>query len=87
MKDMKRSVRRHHYGRIKRNWIDRLKHTWYWSPEDYTPEEIEERAARHTATPCVCSSCLGCINPRKNNEITLQERRNLLSFYDQLNEE
>jgi len=85
MKNMKRSVRRHHYERLKKNWYRKLKDTWYWDNEWKNDEEfLKFIACFLTTTPATCSSCLGHINPRKNGEITLQEYRNLLSFMEQV---
>ena len=86
MKNMKRSVRRHHYERLKNNWYHKLMNTWYWDFTDYNEEWVKERAASMTRTACTCSSCMGCINPRKYEGITLQEQRNLLSFSDFMKE-
>jgi hypothetical protein len=86
MKNMKRSVRRHHYERLKNNWYHRLMNTWLLEYTDYDEEWFKERAAFMTRTACTCSSCMGCINPRKYEGITLQERRNLLSFSDFMKE-
>lgn len=80
MKDMKRSIRRHHYARLKNNWYHELMNSWYWDFTNYTEDELRERAAFMTRTACTCSTCMGCINPRKYEGITLQEKRNLLSF-------
>lgn len=78
---MKRSMRRHHYARIKKKWEKTVRWSWYYNlTED---EWFPSIAARLTTTHTNCS-CWMCRNDRQNEGITLQERRNLLSYNEQI---
>lgn len=65
-----RSVRRHHYYRLKQ----KRRHNSYVRSNNM-----------HVNTPCLCS-CPICSTPRKLGEITLHEKRNLQRFYEDLRE-
>ena len=84
MKDMKRAVRRGHYARLKKKWAKKLRNEWYWSEDQVDEENVKRWSSMYTRTQTVCSSCYGCINPRKYEGLTLQEQRNLLSYEEQI---
>tara|TARA_S200002703_G_scaffold154371_1_gene157065 strand:- start:227 stop:520 length:294 start_codon:yes stop_codon:yes gene_type:complete len=86
MKNMKRALRRHHYDRLKKKWKKKLRNDWFWTPESINDDLITRWVGSYTRTQTVCSSCLGCINPRKYESVTLQEQCNMLSFEEQMNE-
>ena len=83
MKNMKRSVRRHHYARLKKKWDKKLRRDWFWAPDMVDEEKIEHWVSFYTRTQTVCS-CWMCANERKLEGPTLQERKNLLSFEEQI---
>ena len=85
MKNMKRSVRRHHYARLKKKWMDKLLTTRFWdTPVDQVDKKhLEWLGAIYANTPCVCS-CWMCCNPRLLEGPTLQEIRSQLSFEEDL---
>ena len=86
MKDMERSIRRHHRARIKNNWKNKLRYNWFYRPEDVDEEWIGVAASMLTITHTPCSSCIGHINDRVYQGTTLQEQCNDISYYEQLNE-
>ncbi len=80
MKNMKRSIRRHHYARLKNKRYRQLRLWEHW----YRSEEyMQHLAAKRSRTPCMCS-CWMCGNPRTYGEISLQEIRNNLSYKEQI---
>ena len=87
MKSMKRSVRRHHYARLKRKWVNKSIHDRYYdrSYDDVDWSYINWLASIYANTPKVCS-CWMCANERKIEGVTLQERRNELSYDEQIKE-
>ena len=86
MKNMKRSVRRHHYARLKKKWDRRIRNEWYYGSEPIDEDLIGIWTAIRSRTQTDCSSCIGHINPRVYHGGTLQEKRNLLSFEEQMND-
>ena len=81
MKNMKRSVRRHHYARLKQKW--KKVNSWSWYNNRSDEEWYKIYAARLATTHTNCS-CWMCGNCRKLEGITLQEKRNMLSFEEQV---
>ena len=81
MKNMKRSVRRHHYARLKQKWRKKVSWSWYYDRMDH--DDIEYHASTLTTTHTRCS-CWMCCNYRSTEGITLQEQKNLLSFEEQI---
>ena len=82
---MKRSVRRHHYARLKQKWenISRREYS-YTSTSRLNDEKWRQTiAARLTTTHTNCS-CWMCANCRKADGITLQEKCNVISYYEQI---
>jgi hypothetical protein len=66
----RRSVRRHHLERIKKN----RQGYWGYKHRDEPMTERQLGIVASTPQPCACWSCR---NPRKlNGELTLQEQRN-----------
>lgn len=84
MKNMKRSIRRHHFARIKKKWYNTVKNDWFWEPENINEEWMQLISSFLTTTHTTCSTCLGHLNPRVYEGGTLQEKRNLLSFNEEL---
>jgi len=81
---MKRSIRRHHYERIKKNWKERLRWSWYWDRLDaHDGFSLETHAAMLTRTHTNCS-CWMCCNEREMEGPTLQEVRHYLSYDEYL---
>ena len=70
-----RSIRRHHYNRLKQS----RKH--YWGGED---EQSDVTLGIKISAPKPVSTCQCCINPRKNGHITKQEQLSKLNFKEQL---
>lgn len=77
----KRSIRRHHYHRKKRQWERRLCQEKIWGELDRTIEKwgwewIEKVTAVHANTGKPCS-CWMCGNPRRvfSDKLTVQEKR------------
>jgi len=80
MKNMKRSIRRHHYSRLKNKHRNQMKFTFWYMPDEFR----DIRACKMISTPCACS-CHMCGNPRKYfKELTMQERRENISFKEQI---
>ena len=79
MKSMKRSIRRHHYARIKLKWTKITKWCFGENEECW----IEEESAMLTTTHTRCS-CYMCCNERKVYGPTLQEHKSLLSYKEDL---
>jgi hypothetical protein len=86
MKNMKRSVRRSHYVRLKAKWKKIRRNDWYHQSFKLDEEWLDIAGARLSRTQTTCSSCLCHINPRKNNELTLPERRNMLTYSEYIND-
>ena len=95
MRTSDRATRRHHVQRLKRN----RKHYWgyprsSWSSLDFCTLPPAEMSARDLGkvlhTPQLCS-CPGCGNSRRHawfkaERLTLQERRWLIQYSEQLDE-
>jgi len=95
MRQTNRAERRHHVQRLKRNRRN------YWGYPRYTrsvldfppvPDEpMPPRALGQVVHTPQCCSCSGCGNPRrhswfKGEMLTLQERRSLIQYREQLEE-
>jgi hypothetical protein len=78
MKTTKRSERRHHTERLKKN----RRYYWGWYREDEEmPETIKGKVVQY---PKKCSCWMGCGNARKHHkEITIQEHKNELTFKEE----
>ena len=71
MKNMLRSIRRHHYARLKKT------RQYYWGHNKKEGYMTPKQAGEVTQTPCMCSSYC-CGNPRRHfKTLTLQEYRHL----------
>ena len=69
MKPMKRSIRRHHYARLKKKRIS------YWGKH---AGSSKKHLGICISTPCICS-CWMCSNRRMHEGTTLQELKSLAS--------
>lgn len=80
-KNTKRAERRHHYKRLKKRRQD----LHYWGRGwEYSSQWTDRSLGGAVNTPCICSTCTGCMNPRKAGEKTLAEKRNDDYFDEQL---
>ena len=83
MKDMKRSVRRSHYARLKNKWFKRFKNEWHWANPP-GEETLYKWACIRTTAQANCS-CTMCGNPRRHfNELTLKEKSANIAFSESL---
>lgn len=90
MKTMKRALRRHHRERMLKKRYNQLLNRWVYNNGPYDDDWLYLVSRLRLHTPCGCS-CPMCGNPRRtgadgtgNKSLTLQERRNLLSFEEQV---
>lgn len=80
-KNRKRALRRHHYRRVKRSIVRRMKAKWAY-PFDLKPLH----ACIFANTRPICS-CICCGNPRRNNgDKTRQEVAARLRYEEGLDE-
>ncbi len=78
-KDYKRSLRRYHYRRLKKE------RSWYYRHFDEGP--WNDKAQGQLATTAVNCSCRSCGNPRRHFKyITRQEYLSYLNYVDDCND-
>lgn len=98
----KRSLRRYHRARkqqharkVMHGWFETLLNGYFsrygWHGPAMSKEEFHARVSKHRDNLAICS-CSGCCSPRRNpwlrnkEKLTLQERRNLDMFEDDMEE-
>jgi|AntRauTorcE11897_2_1112592.scaffolds.fasta_scaffold00046_89 hypothetical protein len=92
MKNKKRAIRRHHRERmLAKRYLQAKSYRPYTVTHQDEWDAFERRCyltAHHMLhTPCLCSNPVCCGNPRRlksQESLTLQERRNVLSFEEQI---